>query len=55
MKNQNLLNAGTFEQVEAKVKKCDSRKEMRLALQAEQESEKPRKTVIELLEKKIKA
>lgn len=55
MKNQNLLNAGTFDQVEAKVKNCDSRKDLRLALQAELEADNPRKTVIALLQKKLKA
>lgn len=54
MKNPNLLNnRGNVEDVKTAVKNCTSRKELRLALQDEREN-KNRKTVIELLEKKLK-
>lgn len=56
MQNQNLLNnRGNVEDVKIAVKNCDNRKELRLALQNEREKESPRKTVIELIEKKLKA
>jgi hypothetical protein len=55
MKNQNLLNnRGNVEDVKCAVKLCENRKDLRLALQNEREN-KNRKSVIDLLEKKLKA
>ena len=55
MSNSNLLNnRGNVDDVKIAVKNCTSRKDLRLALQNEREN-KNRKTVIELLEKKLEA
>ena len=50
----NLINSGTIPQVKKAIKTCNSRTKMRLALRNEQENRK-RKTVINLLEEAIKA
>lgn len=47
-----LLNSGTCDQVEKNIENCNSRKDLRMALNNEREN-KNRKTVIELLEKKL--
>lgn len=49
-----LINSGTVPQVETAIAKCTSRKTLRLALHNEQDKKRPRKTVIELLEKALK-
>lgn len=53
-RSQLLNNRGNVEDVKTAVKNCTSRKDLRLALQDEREH-KNRKTVIEMLEKKLKA
>ena len=50
--NNTLINSGNLGEVEDKINKCKSRKELRLALHHEREN-KNRKGAIELLEKAL--
>ena len=49
----NLINKGKVSEVEAAIKTCTSRKTLRLALHNELGKKRPRKTVIELLERAL--